>query len=62
MAGSPAGDRRDRIKYRTGCSWMDLPAEFGSWEGTHNRLRKWAGRRHTGTDLHRAPVPGRRRR
>ncbi len=21
---------------------MDLPAEFGSWKGGHNRLRKWA--------------------
>ncbi|MER0484618.1 transposase [Streptomyces sp. Edi2] len=30
------------FNYRTGCPWMDLPAEFGSWNGTHNRLRKWA--------------------
>ncbi|WP_223178642.1 transposase [Streptomyces boluensis] len=21
---------------------MDLPEEFGSWKGVHNRLRKWA--------------------
>ncbi|MGW6055053.1 transposase [Streptomyces sp. NPDC055189] len=28
-------------KYRTGCAWMDLPAEYGSWKGVHNRLRKW---------------------
>ncbi|WP_427925200.1 IS5 family transposase [Streptomyces sp. cg40] len=30
------------FKYRTGCPWMDLPEEFGSWKGVHNRLRKWA--------------------
>ncbi|MFI8933323.1 IS5 family transposase [Streptomyces sp. NPDC053474] len=30
------------FKYRTGTPWMDLPEEFGSWKGTHNRLRKWA--------------------
>lgn len=29
-------------KYRTGSPWMDMPAEFGSWKGAHNRLRKWA--------------------
>ncbi|WP_412566613.1 IS5 family transposase [Streptomyces chartreusis] len=29
-------------KYRTGSPWMDLPEEFGSWKGIHNRLRKWA--------------------
>ncbi len=21
---------------------MDLPEQFGSWKGVHNRLRKWA--------------------
>ncbi|NBE49900.1 transposase [Streptomyces boluensis] len=30
------------FNYRTGCPWMDLPEEFGSWKGVHNRLRKWA--------------------
>ena len=30
------------FKYRTGTPWMDLPAEFGSWKGVHNRLRTWA--------------------
>jgi transposase len=30
------------FKYRTGLPWTDLPAEFGSWKGVHNRLRKWA--------------------
>jgi transposase len=30
------------FKYRAGCPWMDLPEEFGSWKGVHNRLRKWA--------------------
>ncbi|WP_405748379.1 IS5 family transposase [Streptomyces sp. NBC_01411] len=29
-------------KYWTGKPWMDLPERFGSWEGAHNRLRKWA--------------------
>ncbi|MGW4425370.1 transposase [Streptosporangium sp. NPDC004631] len=29
-------------KYRTGSSRMDMPTEFGSWKGAHNRLRKWA--------------------
>lgn len=30
------------FKFRTGTPWMDLPAEFGSWKGAHNRLRIWA--------------------
>ncbi|MFE2477733.1 transposase [Streptomyces sp. NPDC059389] len=30
------------FKYRTGTPWMDLPENFGSWKGAHNRLRKWA--------------------
>ena len=30
------------FKYRTGTPWMDLPEEFGSWKGVHNRLRTWA--------------------
>ncbi|MEY7981551.1 IS5 family transposase, partial [Streptomyces pilosus] len=30
------------FKYRTGTPWMDLPDQFGSWKGAHNRLRKWA--------------------
>ncbi|MFJ5561218.1 transposase [Streptomyces sp. NPDC093250] len=30
------------FKYRTGTPRMDLPEQFGSWRGTHNRLRKWA--------------------
>ncbi|WP_107470326.1 IS5 family transposase [Streptomyces sp. 3211] len=30
------------FKYRTGTPWMDLPEHFGSWKGTHNRLRMWA--------------------
>jgi transposase len=29
-------------KYRTGSPWADLPEEFGSWKGIHNRLRTWA--------------------
>ncbi|MEU4875319.1 transposase [Streptomyces sp. NPDC021608] len=29
------------LKYRTGVPWMDLPEQFGSWKGAHNRLRKW---------------------
>ncbi|MFF9403302.1 MULTISPECIES: transposase [unclassified Streptomyces] len=29
-------------KYRTGSPWMDMPAELDSWQGAHNRLRKWA--------------------
>jgi transposase len=29
-------------KYRTGSPWADLPEEFGSWKGVHNRLRTWA--------------------
>ncbi|MFG2486906.1 IS5 family transposase [Streptomyces virginiae] len=30
------------FKYRTGTPWMDLPEQFGSWKGAHNRLRMWA--------------------
>ncbi|MFI9155402.1 IS5 family transposase [Streptomyces sp. NPDC053367] len=30
------------FKYRTGTPWMDLPEQFWSWKGAHNRLRKWA--------------------
>ncbi|MGR6998108.1 IS5 family transposase [Yinghuangia aomiensis] len=30
------------FKFRTGTPWMDLPLEFGSWKGVHNRLRVWA--------------------
>lgn len=30
------------FKYRTGTPWMDLPEQFGSWKGVHNRLRIWA--------------------
>ncbi|WP_078946375.1 transposase [Streptomyces sp. NRRL B-3648] len=30
------------FKYRTGTPWRDLPGHFGSWKGTHNRLREWA--------------------
>ncbi|MEU3596698.1 transposase [Streptomyces filamentosus] len=30
------------FKCRTRIPWTDLPERFGSWEGVHNRLRKWA--------------------
>lgn len=30
------------FKYRTGTPWMDLPEQFGSSKGAHNRLRMWA--------------------
>nr|BEK62812.1 IS5 family transposase [Kitasatospora purpeofusca]BEK71214.1 IS5 family transposase [Kitasatospora purpeofusca] len=30
------------FKYGTGTPWTDLPEHFGSWKGTHNRLRRWA--------------------
>ncbi|MFE1558121.1 transposase [Streptomyces sp. NPDC058734] len=42
MAGSPAGDRRDRVRYRTGTPWLDLPEHFGSWTVACSRLRFWA--------------------
>ncbi|MFI8392588.1 transposase [Streptomyces sp. NPDC085540] len=42
MAGSPAGDRRDRVQVPDGSPWMDLPERLGSWKGAHNRLRMWA--------------------
>ncbi len=42
VALSPAGDRRDRVRVRTGTPWTDLPEHFGSWQGAHSRLRKWS--------------------
>jgi AcrR family transcriptional regulator len=29
-------------RYRTGCSWRDLPAGFGSWQTLWKRHRRWA--------------------
>ena len=26
---------------RTGCSWRDLPGEFGAWDAVYNRVRRW---------------------
>ena len=26
---------------RTGCTWRDLPGEFGAWDAVYNRLRRW---------------------
>ncbi|GCD96097.1 transposase [Embleya hyalina] len=45
--GSRWRDHREVIdaiafKFRAGTPWMDLPSEFGSWKGAHNRLRRWA--------------------
>jgi transposase len=49
--GSPLGpepELPDRMFFeavlyraRTGCSWRDLPGEFGAWEAVYNRLRRW---------------------
>jgi transposase len=49
--GSPLGpdpELPDRMFFeavlyraRTGCSWRDLPGEFGAWDAVYNRLRRW---------------------
>ncbi|MHA6627880.1 transposase [Pseudonocardia sichuanensis] len=44
--GRPRRDRRQTLeailwRYRTGCSWRDLPAEFGSWQTQWKRHRRW---------------------
>jgi AcrR family transcriptional regulator len=44
--GRPRRDHRQTLeailwRYRTGCSWRDLPAEFGSWQTLWRRHRCW---------------------
>jgi AcrR family transcriptional regulator len=45
--GRPWRDQRRTLeavlwRYRTGCPWRDLPAEFGSWQTLWRRHRRWA--------------------
>jgi AcrR family transcriptional regulator len=45
--GRPWRDHRQTLeailwRYRTGCSWRDLPAEFGPWQTVWKRHRLWA--------------------
>jgi len=42
MAGSPPVIDAVAWKYRTGSPWKDLPEQYGSCKGVHNRLRAWA--------------------
>lgn len=30
-------------KYRTGCPWRDLPAEYGPWQTVWKRHDRWSG-------------------
>jgi AcrR family transcriptional regulator len=44
--GRPWRDHRRTLeavlwRYRTGCSWRDLPAEFGPWQTLWRRHRRW---------------------
>jgi hypothetical protein len=32
LSRSPAGDGRDRVAFRIGAPWEDLPVEFGPWQ------------------------------
>jgi transposase len=29
-------------RFRTGCPWRDLPAEYGPWPTAYDRFRSWA--------------------
>jgi AcrR family transcriptional regulator len=45
--GRPWRDHRQTLeaiiwRYRTGCPWRDLPAEFGPWQTLWKRHRRWA--------------------
>jgi AcrR family transcriptional regulator len=45
--GRPSRDHRQTLeailwRYRTGCPWGDLPAEFGAWQTLWKRHRRWS--------------------
>lgn len=45
--GRPWRDHRQALeaiiwRYRTGCPWRDLPAEFGPWQTLWKRHRRWS--------------------
>jgi AcrR family transcriptional regulator len=45
--GRPWGDHRQTLeailwRYRTGCPWRDVPAEFGPWQTLWKRHRRWS--------------------
>jgi AcrR family transcriptional regulator len=45
--GRPSRDHRRTLeavlwRYRTGCPWRDLPAEFGPWQTLWKRHRRWS--------------------
>jgi AcrR family transcriptional regulator len=45
--GRPWRDHRQTLeailwRYRTGCPWRDLPAEFGPWQTLWKRHRRWS--------------------
>lgn len=36
-----AGTQRDRVEFRTGTAWQDVPERYGSWATLHTRFRRW---------------------
>ena len=45
--GRPWRDHRQVLeaiawRYRTGCPWRDVPAEFGPWQTLWKRHRRWS--------------------
>jgi AcrR family transcriptional regulator len=45
--GRPSRDQRQTLeavlwRYRTGCSWRDVPPEFGPWQTLWKRHRRWS--------------------
>ena len=48
--GRPWRDHRQTLeailwRYRTGCAWRDVPAEFGPWQTVWKRHRRWVADR-----------------
>ncbi len=47
VAGRPWADHRRVVngvlwRTRAGCTWRDLPAEYGPWKTIYNRHRRWS--------------------
>jgi transposase len=39
------------FRTRAGCSWRDLPGQYGNWKTVYNRHRRWSGDGTWGTIL-----------